>query len=96
MRSRASSLKALAPEAMLEAIKKMMDEHKLSERRVCSLVGLSRDSYRNPPQPDQFTRDVGERIIEIAHVRRRFGHRRIHDLLRLEFSGVIHKRVYRL
>jgi putative transposase len=74
----------------------MMEEHQLSERRACSLVGLSRDSYRNPPQPDQLTRDLGERIVDIAHVRRRFGYRRIHDLLRSEFPGVNHKRVYRL
>jgi len=74
----------------------MVEEHKLSERRACSLVGLSRDSYRNPPQPDQLTRDLGERIVDIAHVRRRFGYRRIHDLLRSEFPGVNHKRVYRL
>lgn len=74
----------------------MVDEHQLSERRACSLVGLSRDSYRNPPQPDQLTRDLGERIVDIAHVRRRFGYRRIHDLLRQEFPGVNHKRVYRL
>jgi putative transposase len=72
----------------------MMEEHQLSERRACSLVGLSRDSYRNPP--DQLTRDLGERIVDIAHVRRRFGYRRIHDLLRSEFPGVNHKRVYRL
>ncbi len=74
----------------------MVDEHQLSERRACSLVGLSRDSYRNPPQPDQLTRELGERIVDIAHVRRRFGYRRIHDLLRSEFPGVNHKRVYRL
>ena len=36
------------------------------------------------------------RIVEIAHVRRRFGYRRIHDLLRPEFPGINHKRVYRL
>jgi putative transposase len=74
----------------------MVEEHQLSERRACSLVGLSRDSYRNPPQPDQLTRDLCERIVDIAHIRRRFGYRRIHDLLRLEFPGVNHKRVYRL
>ena len=74
----------------------MVEEHQLSERRACSLVGLSRDSYRNPPQPDQLTRDLGECIVDIAHVRRRFGYTRIHDLLRQEFPGVNHKRVYRL
>ena len=69
----------------------MVEEHQLSERRACSLVGLSRDSYRNPP--DQLTRDLGERIVDIAHVRRRFGYKRIHDLLSSEFPVVNHKRV---
>jgi putative transposase len=59
-------------------------------------VVLSRDSYCNPPQPDQLKRDLGERIVGIAHVRHRFGYRRIHDLLRSEFPRVNHKRVYRL
>ena len=36
------------------------------------------------------------KIVEIAQVRRRFGYRRIHDLLRPVFPGVNHKRVYRL
>jgi putative transposase len=72
------------------------DEHQLFERRACRLVGLSRDSYRNPPQTDQLTRVLVERIVDIAHVRRRFGYRRIHDVLRSEFPGVNHKRVYRL
>jgi putative transposase len=74
----------------------MVEKHQLSERRVCSLVGLSQDSYRNPPQPDQLTRVMGERIVDISHVSSRFGYRRVHDLLRSEFPGVNHKRVYRL
>ena len=74
----------------------MVSDHHLSERRACRLVGLSRDSYRNPPQADQATLELHEKIVEIAHVRRRFGYRRIHDLLRPEFPGVNHKRVYRL
>lgn len=74
----------------------MVSCHHLSERRACRLVGLSRDSYRHPPQADQATQELHEKIMEIAHVRRRFGYRRIHDLLRPEFPGVNHKRVYRL
>jgi hypothetical protein len=35
-------------------------------------------------------------IVDIAQARRRFGYRRIHDLLRPEFPEVNHKRVYRL
>ena len=74
----------------------MVSDHHLSERRACRLVGLSRDSYRNPPQADQAALELHEKIVQIAHVRRRFGYRRIHDLLRPEFPGVNHKRVYRI
>lgn len=59
-------------------------------------MGLSRDSYRNPPVPDSQTAALSAAIIDIAHARRRFGYRRIHDLLRPEFPNVNHKRVYRL
>ena len=74
----------------------MVDHHHLPERRACRLVGLSRDSYRHPPALDAVTAELAGRIVEIAHVRRRFGYRRIHDLLRPQFPGVNHKRVYRL
>ena len=68
----------------------MVSEHHLSERRACRLVGLSRDSYLHPPQPDQATLDLHEKIIAIAHVHRRFGYRRIHDLLRPQLPSVNH------
>ena len=74
----------------------MFTEHHLSERRACRLVGLSRDCYRNPSLVDESTQLLSAKIVEIAQVRRRFGYRRIHDLLRPEFPGVNHKRVYRL
>ncbi len=50
----------------------------------------------HPPKPDPATVDPSNQIIEIAQVRRRFGYRRIHDLLDPRFPGVNHKRVYRL
>ena len=59
-------------------------------------AGLSRDSYRHPPEADPMAQDLQARIARIAHVRRRFGYRRIHDLLRPSHPGVNHKRVYRL
>ena len=74
----------------------MVAQHHLSERRACSLVGLSRDSYRHPPEADQATKNLSDKIVEIAQARRRFGYRRVHDMLRPEFPGVNHKRVYRL
>ena len=74
----------------------MIEAFDLSERRACRLVGLSRDSYRNPPVMNQATKELSAAIIQIAQARRRFGYRRIHDLLRPAFPGVNHKRVYRL
>lgn len=68
----------------------MVEQFHLSERRACRLVGLSRDSYRHPPQESEMNQALR---VEIAHMRRRFGYRRIHDLLRPEFAGVNHKRV---
>ena len=46
--------------------------------------------------PSAQTQALKDKIVEIAHVRRRFGYRRVHDLLRNDFPGVNHKRVYRL
>lgn len=74
----------------------MIGQFDLSERHACGLVGLSRDSYRHPPVPDQATAALSKAIIDVAQVRRRFGYRRIHDLLRPTFQNVNHKRVYRL
>jgi putative transposase len=74
----------------------MIEQCDLSERRACRLVGLSRDSYRNPPEADAMTQELSDTIVEIAQARRRFGYRRIHDLLRPHFHGVNHKKIYRL
>ena len=71
-------------------------DHRLSERRACSLVGLSRDSYRHPAETNQMTQELTSKIVEIAQARLRFGYRRVHDMLRPQFRGVNHKRVYRL
>jgi putative transposase len=52
----------------------MMEEHQLYERRACQIVGLSRYSYRNPPQLDQLTTDLSERIVDIARYLHNFGY----------------------
>lgn len=68
----------------------------LSERRACRLAGLSRDAFRHPPGVIAATAALSARLVALAHARRRFGYRRLHDLLRREFPNVNHKRVYRL
>ena len=74
----------------------MLEHTAVSERRACRLAGLSRDAFRHPPAPSAATQALSARIIELAQARRRFGYRRIHDLLRPEFPDVNHKRIYRL
>ena len=74
----------------------MLELTTVSERRACRLAGLSRDSFRHPPEPTAATQALSARIIELAQVRRRFGYRRLHDLLRPEFPNVNHKKIYRL
>ena len=74
----------------------MLEATSISERRACALVGLSRDSWRNPPQRAQHDQATSERIVELAHERRRFGYRRIGDLLRAAGTKINDKRVYRL
>ena len=43
----------------------MIAQHHLSERRACRLVGLSRDSYRNPPVVDEATQQLSAKIVEV-------------------------------
>jgi putative transposase len=68
----------------------------ISQRRACRLVGLARSTQRRviPEEPQAIA--LKARIIDLAHARRRFGYRRIHDLLRREGVQANHKRVYRL
>ena len=74
----------------------MLEACAVSERRACRLAGLSRDAFRHPPGQAPATQALSARIIELAQARRRFGYRRLHDLLRLEYPNVNHKKVYRL
>jgi putative transposase len=70
-------------------------EHGVSQRRACRLVSLHRSvgRYNVLDQKDQ---PLKEKIISLAHERKRFGYRRIHILLKKGGIKVNHKRVYRL
>ena len=62
----------------------MRQELMISERRACGLVGLARTTLRRVVVEAPDTTSLKARIIDLAHARRRFGYRRIHDLLRRE------------
>jgi putative transposase len=68
----------------------------ISERQACRLVGLSRSTFRRVITEEPAAAALKARIIDIAHARRRFGYRRIHDLLRRQGVHANHKKIYRL
>ena len=74
----------------------MVAEHQMSERHACALVGLSRDACRHVSQASVLNVQLREEIVDVAHRRRRWGYRMIHDVLRPKYPGINHKRVYRL
>lgn len=66
----------------------------ISERRACSLLGISRSVLH---YASQRTDDgLQQRLVELAGERRRFGYRRLHILVEREGFMVNHKRVHRL
>ncbi len=74
----------------------MCDATGLSQCRACRLTGLSLSTCRYDAQRPAADAHLSGRITELALERRRFGYRRIWQLLRREGLLVNHKRVYRL
>jgi len=72
-----------------------IEEKDYSQRRGCWLVGLAPKVYRHRSRraDDGVLRT---RLKELAAVRRRFGYRRLHLLLRREGFAVNHKKLYRI
>jgi putative transposase len=71
-------------------------EHGLSRRRACRLVGIARSVAERVPQREQDHARLRERLRALAGERRRFGYRRLHELLRREGWRTNHKLIERL
>lgn len=74
----------------------MRAKTKISERRACQLMAISRTVLHYAPGREADGGPLRCRIVELAAQRRRFGYRRIHALLRREGAEVNVKRVHRL
>jgi putative transposase len=85
----------VAPQAKKACSQYLVEEHKISERRACQLVGAYRALVRYRSRKSDDTKLV-ERIKAIAFEKRRYGYRRIHTMLKREGIAVNHKKVYRL
>jgi len=68
----------------------------ISERRACGPIGMARTTVRRVVGETEANEALKVRMVDLADARRRFGYRRIHDLLRREGVLANYKRVYRL
>jgi putative transposase len=85
----------VTPAAKREAVAHLRSAFDMSERRACRTIGCVRMTVRyRCCRPDDA--ELRVRLRSLAHVRRRFGYRRLHVLLRREGFTVNHKRLFRL
>jgi putative transposase len=83
------------PDARRAVVRWAEHAYRVSERRACRTIGVSRSVVRyRSVRPHQAM--LRERVKELAAVRVRSGYRQIHVWLRREGWPVNHKRVYRL
>lgn len=72
-----------------------VQEKSYTQRRACGLVGMHPKTYRYVSRrPDDAA--IRARLRELAGLRRRFGYRRLHILLRREGTVLNRKKLYRL
>jgi putative transposase len=85
----------VSPQAKREAVTVLMTERDFGVTRACGLLQISRALYRYQSRRPECA-GLRERIAEIAALKRRYGYRRIHVLLRREGWRVNRKLTYRL
>jgi putative transposase len=86
----------VTPAARRQAVAIVQEEHGLSRRRACRLIGISRSVVEREPKRARDHARLRERLRTLAGERRRFGYRRLHELLRWEGWQVNHKVLERL
>jgi putative transposase len=85
----------VTPAALRKVVAYFRENHQLSERRACIIVGLCRSSCRYQAKPTN-DNEIRSRLRELAEKRRKFGAPRLHTLLRREGHLINHKRTERL
>ena len=85
----------VTPAARREAVAHLIEHYEVSQRRACQTIAMQRSSlrYRSVRLDDA---DLRKRLRELANERRRFGYRRLHQMLKREGTSVNVKKVRRL
>lgn len=85
----------VTPAARREAVAQLRGSLEVSERRACTIVAADRSTVRyQGRRPDDAV--LRARLRELADLRRRFGYRRLHVLLRSEGWTMNRKKTQRL
>ena len=74
---------------------RLIEQHGLSQRRACRLVGIDHSIWRYQPRRADNSA-LRQRLRELAQERRRFGYRRLGWLLAREGHATNSKKLYRL
>ncbi|MBF0522100.1 MAG: IS3 family transposase, partial [Candidatus Omnitrophica bacterium] len=74
----------------------MVEQFRLSQRRACSLVNVSRTVMCYKSWPNVLNDRIRQRLKELAEKHRRYGHIRLYVLIRREGFIVNHKRTERI
>ena len=86
----------ISPDRRREAVKQVMEELQVSERRACRVIGQPRATQRYPKKMDEDKERLREQIVSLATRYGRYGYRRITAMLRNDGWSVNHKRVERI
>ena len=85
----------VTPAAKREAVAHLIENYEVSQRRACETVGALRTVVRyQSRRPDDGA--LRTRLRELAHERRRFGYRRLNQMLKREGTAVNLKKIRRL
>ena len=71
-----------------------MESLGVSERRACSVIGISRCAFRYLPPPDPNDDRIRKRVIELSTIYGRYGYRKITSLLNNEGTIVGKDKVF--
>ncbi len=85
----------MTPGSRRRAVNWAIEKKGYSQRRAYGLVGMAPHVYRYASRRGDDD-GVRERLRELAAIRRRFGYRRLHILLKREGVVVKHKKLYRI
>ena len=85
----------VTPAERRDAVAHLEKVFEVSQRRACTVLGTDRSTIRYySMRPDDAA--LRARLRELAAVRRRFGYRRLHVLLKREGMQMNHKKLRRL